>query len=362
MKSASLILRNIPNSHKSMQYRYSIQERLFHFKQPATTSRGVYNTRLSYFVRFESLSSPGVCGIGECAFLPDLSCDDVPDYRDILEEVCFNVSDTGVIDYDRYRQYPSILFGIETALVQIETGGSMDFFDTPFAKGLEGIPINGLIWIGTYEEMMGRIEEKIEAGYRCIKLKVGAIDFDKELALLRHIRSISGINELEIRLDANGGLSPEKALACLEEFSGYGIHSIEQPIKQGQLSAMRELCKTSPIPIALDEELIGVNETDGKKRLLDIVRPAYIILKPSLHGGMRGVEEWVRLAEERHIGSWITSALESNIGLNAIAQLAARIYGPGIKLPQGLGTGCLFSDNVSSPLELKNKEIWLSAK
>ncbi|MCF0209343.1 MAG: AMP-binding protein, partial [Bacteroidaceae bacterium] len=216
------------------------------------------------------------------------------------------------------------------------------------------------VWMGTYEEMLARMEEKMRLGFRCIKLKIGAIDFNNELALIRRIRERFSKEEIELRVDANGAFSPEDALNKLEQLAKYDIHSIEQPIKQHQWEAMAELCRQSPLPIALDEELIGVNDTAQKQALLDTIRPAYIILKPSLHGGMCGTEEWIRLANERNIGSWITSALESNIGLNAIAHLTAHIYGSKISLPQGLGTGALFTDNIPMQLEIRGDELWHS--
>ncbi len=341
-----------------MNYKYSISEKIFHFKQPAITSRGVYTTRHSYFIHLVSTENPKLFGIGESAFLPGLSCDAVPCYEEILNAACIDFCSSGKIDYDLYRQYPSILFGLETAEAQINAGSSYDLFNTPFARGEEGIPINGLIWMGSYDEMIERIEEKLKSGYNCIKLKVGAIDFEKELLLLDFIRERFDSSQLEIRLDANGSLPQDNVLKYLKRFSEYSIHSIEQPIRQGQWENMRRLCMESPIPIALDEELIGVNVVDEKIILLEMIRPSYIIIKPSLHGGIKGAEEWINIAKEKGIGSWMTSALESNIGLNAIAQLAAKNYGPSINFPQGLGTGLLFTDNIPSSLEMKGDKLW----
>ena len=255
------------------------------------------------------------------------------------------------------RPYPSILFGLETSMLSLERNGNR-LFDTPFGRGEEGIPINGLVWMGSFEEMAARLEEKINMGFRCVKLKIGAIDFEQEMYLIKHIRERFSRESIELRVDANGGFGPDDAMGKLERLARYDIHSIEQPIKQHQWEAMSRLCKNSPLPIALDEELIGVNSPEEKKELLDVIKPAYIILKPSLHGGMRGSEEWIRWAEERGIGSWITSALESNIGLNAVAHLAAKLYGSGITMPQGLGTGQLFTDNIDMPLEIKGDMLW----
>ncbi|NPD82786.1 o-succinylbenzoate synthase [Prevotella sp. PINT] len=340
-----------------MTYKINITERVLHFKQPAGTSRGTYTTRRSWFLRLTSDEQPGRVGIGECAPLPNLSCDDIPDYASVLREMCDRFEASGSIDYDLMRPYPSMLFGLETALMNHNACSPM-LFDTAFGRGEEGIPINGLVWMGTFDEMFERMEEKMRQGFCCIKLKIGAIDFDHELELIRHIRESFTKEQIELRVDANGAFAPQEALGKLEKLACYDIHSIEQPVRQGQWEAMAQLCKESPLAIALDEELIGVNETKRKQELLDVIRPAYIILKPSLHGGMSGAEEWIRLARERGIGSWVTSALESNVGLNAIAHFTAHTYGSGITMPQGLGTGMLFTDNIPMPLEIRGDKLW----
>ncbi|QUB51902.1 o-succinylbenzoate synthase [Prevotella nigrescens] len=339
----------------------TITSKLLHFLQPAGTSRGVYNTRLSFYLKLTSDEQPDVVGVGECATLPDLSCDAMPpnEYERKLRTFCDEYERTGVIDYEAMRAYPSMLFGLETAVAQFNAKGSLNFFDTPFGRGEEGIPINGLVWMGTFEEMFERLEAKLKAGFRCIKIKIGAIDFDRELQLIRHIRSTFSRNDVELRLDANGGFTPEEALSRMEALVQYDIHSIEQPIKQNQWTEMARLCTATPLPIGLDEELIGVNERQKKIELLDTIRPQYIVLKPSLHGGMAGTEEWIQLARERNIGSWITSALESNVGLNAIAQLTASIYGTNIRHAQGLGTGQLFADNIEMPLKVIGDKLWI---
>ncbi len=341
-----------------MKYNFSIIPRTLHFKQPAGTSRGVYTTRQSWFIEVTSDDKPGVKGVGECAPLPDLSCDARPEYATTLAQLCRMIELTGNVNYDMLRPYPSILFGIETALLDLEHGGNGFLFDTPFTRGEEGIRINGLVWMGNFDEMLARLEEKMKAGFHCVKLKIGAIDFNREIELVRHIRSAFSKDQIELRVDANGGFTYEDAPKRLEQLAYYDIHSIEQPIRQHQWARMAELCTSSPIPIALDEELIGVNMTQMKQDLLNRIRPQYIILKPSLHGGMRGTREWIDLANARGIGSWITSALESNVGLNAVAQLAADIYGPNIRMPQGLGTGQLFTDNIPMNLEIKGDKIW----
>ena len=337
---------------------FSIQEKLLHFKQPAGTSRGVYTTRKIWLLTVEH---GGRTAIGECAPLPQLSCDDIPDYEAVLRRFCDIIEATGSIPYDEMRNYPSMLFGVETALAQLSRTDGL-LYDTPFSHGEEGIPINGLVWMGTHDEMLSRLQEKLALGFRCVKLKIGAIDFAKELDLIQHIRKHFSREEVELRVDANGGFTPDVALERLQELARYDIHSIEQPIMAHQWSEMAQLCQLSPLPIALDEELIGVNSTDEKIRLLDTIKPQYIILKPSLHGGVAGTREWIALANERGIGSWITSALESNIGLNAIAQLAANIYGSKITMPQGLGTGMLFTDNIPMPLEIRNDCLWITKR
>jgi o-succinylbenzoate synthase len=327
-----------------------------HFKQPAGTSRGVYLTRKIWLIHLHDGERHGV---GECAPLPDLSCDAMSDdqYAAILNKVCEDFCKTGEIDYDYLRDYPSMLFGLETAWLNLQKGEKL--FDTAFARGEVGIPINGLVWMGNYEEMLARLEEKLEKGFRCVKLKIGTIDFDKELDLVKRIRERFSFHEVELRVDANGGFKYEEALYKLELLSQYAIHSIEQPIKQGQWSYMAELCRESPLPIALDEELIGVNDPETKRHLLNIIKPRYIILKPSLHGGMMGCREWISIAKDMGIGSWITSALESNIGLNAIAQFASSVYGDHITMPQGLGTGQLFTDNIPMGLTIQGDKLYL---
>jgi o-succinylbenzoate synthase len=338
---------------------FEIEKKILHFKQPAGTSRGVYLTRKIWLIHLHDGERHGV---GECAPLPDLSCDAMSDdqYVAILNKVCEDFCKTGEIDYDYLRDYPSMLFGLETAWLNLQKGEKL--FDTAFARGEVGIPINGLVWMGNYEEMLARLEEKLEKGFRCVKLKIGAIDFDKELDLVKRIRERFSFHEVELRVDANGGFKYEEALYKLELLSQYAIHSIEQPIKQGQWSYMAELCRESPLPIALDEELIGVNDPETKRHLLNIIKPRYIILKPSLHGGMMGCREWISIAKDMGIGSWITSALESNIGLNAIAQFASSVYGDHITMPQGLGTGQLFTDNIPMGLTIQGDKLVLDKK
>ena len=340
-----------------MDCKIDIVPRLLHFKQPAGTSRGVYTTRKVWYLRFTSSEFPDRIGIGECAPLPNLSCDDVPGYEQILVDMCRKVEQQGGrLDIEALRDYPSIFFGLETATRHFFIG-DWALWDTDLSRGKVGIPINGLIWMGDSKSMLEQIEKKMEIGFRCIKLKIGAINFEEELTLLRFIRSHFSAKEIELRVDANGAFSPVDAMDKLSRLAELDLHSIEQPIRAGQWEEMARLTEVSPLPIALDEELIGINTSENKRRLLEQIRPQYIILKPSLHGGIAGGDEWIRLAEELTIGWWITSALESNIGLNAIAHWCATFNNP---LPQGLGTGALFTNNIEMPLEVRKDCLWYS--
>lgn len=346
------------------------------FKQPAGTSRGVYRTRTVWYVT--ACDAEGNYGIGECAPLPDLSCDAMPDeqYEAVLAEACRLTAEAeGLIPYAFLRPYPSILFGIETALLSLQgckqSANPYRLFDTTFSRGETGTRINGLVWMGSYEEMMARMEEKLALGFRCIKIKIGAIDWEREISLIRALRERFPREVVEIRVDANGGFTPEVAMNRLCELARYDIHSIEQPVRQHQWETMATLCRETPIPIALDEELIGVNDLKDKARLLDTICPQYIILKPSLHGGLSGSEEWIRLAQERGIGYWVTSALESNVGLNAIAQwqgtlpTSCTLQGDDQEeeMPQGLGTGQLFVENYDAVhLRIDGERLWCGAE
>ncbi|MEG1564492.1 MAG: o-succinylbenzoate synthase [Bacteroides sp.] len=337
---------------------FQIISRQLHFKLPAGTSRGTYTTRDVWYLYLTSDELPNRVGVGECAPLPRLSCDDVADYSSILEQACIRAAALGRVDTEALRPYPSILFGLETAFRHLETG-SFALWNTSFSRSEAGIPINGLIWMGDYHRMLEQIERKMQTGFRCIKLKIGAINFEEELTLLRHIRARFSAQEVELRVDANGAFDPSDALDKLKRLAELDLHSIEQPIRAGQWETMARLAADTPLPIALDEELIGQHTPEEKQRLLDFIHPQYIILKPSLHGGMAGGREWMDEAEKRHIGWWITSALESNIGLNAIAQWCATFRNP---LPQGLGTGALFTDNVEMPLEIRKDCLWYAGE
>ncbi len=327
-------------------------KKTFHFKRPSGTSRGVLTEKHAWFIEIWESANPTVIGIGECSIIPGLSPDfqDLDSYEAKVAEVCADLT----MNLDAF---PSIKFGVETALLDLQNGGKGVIFDNDFSRRERSLPINGLIWMGEPDFMQEQIEQKLKEGFTTIKLKIGAIDFDNELSLLRSIRERYSKEEITLRVDANGAFSPAEAKAKLEFLAELGIHSIEQPIRQGQFDAMKSLCATTPVPIALDEELIGVIAKADKIQLLEYIQPQFIILKPSLHGGIEGTQKWIELAEERGIPWWITSALESNIGLNAICQLTAEYQN---ELPQGLGTGSLYTDNIPSDLHVENGTIFLS--
>ncbi len=328
-----------------------------HFKQPAGTSRGVYTEHKIWFINITD--QQGNHGIGEVAPLPNLSQELIrhseEDFEQIIQKVCDEFN--GEIPYESLRPYPSILFGLETAWLNYLNGQIL--WDSPFSHGEDGITINGLVWMGTYEEMKVRLEEKLRTGFHCIKIKIGAIDFEKEFELLSLIRKDYSAEKITLRVDANGGFTPEDAPSILKRLATLDIHSIEQPIKARQIDKMAKLCRITPIPIGLDEELIGVNTLEEKKNLLEAIRPHYIILKPSLHGGISGCTEWIQIAQSLGIGYWITSALESNVGLMAIAQWAATLN---ITIPQGLGTGGLYTNNIDRPMKLIGDKLWVKIK
>ncbi len=332
---------------------------VLHFKKPSGTSRGVLLERPVWFLIISAKDNPTVNGIGECAPLKDLSIDDLASFENILSQLCEDIPNYQSWLANKFNRFPSIKFGLETALLDLQNSGQKILFESDFTQGEKSITINGLIWMGNHDEMKAQLEQKVAAGFRCIKMKIGAIDFEKELSLLKFIRSKFPKEQIELRVDANGAFSPKEALGKLDQLANLDIHSIEQPIKQGQREEMARLCKQTPLPIALDEELIGITTSDEKKNLLDEINPQYIILKPTLIGGFAESEEWIRLAEQKKIGWWITSALESNIGLNAIAQWTYTLKNP---LPQGLGTGQLYTNNFESPLFLKRQELFYDPK
>ena len=317
------------------------------FKAPAGTSRGILLHKDTYFLKVWDESNPEVYGLGECALFKGLSREDTPLYESKLREMCQNIALGKSTDLS---EYSSLQFGLETALCDLSNGGRRVVVDTPFVHGETTIPINGRVWMGSFDEMSARIEEKLSAGFSTIKLKIGAIDFESELELIRLLRGRFSSETLTIRVDANGGFSPEEALPKLNRLAAYGIHSCEQPIKPNQWAEMRKICAESPIHIALDEELIGITDPMQMFMLLREIAPQYLIIKPSLMGGFAGAQEWLKMAKMTNTGAWFTSALESNVGLNAIAQVVAK-FNP--LIPQGLGTGALYTNNIESPLYQK---------
>ena len=320
------------------------------FKRPSGTSRGILNVKDTWFIIIEH---NGKTGIGECGMFRGLSSDDRPDFETKLQEICQNIYQGFEVLYEMANGFPSIQFGLEMAFRSLGSDSPFNLFTSKFTEGKSDIPINGLIWMGDKDFMKQQISSKIEDGFRCLKLKIGAIDFKSELALLQMIRELFSPEDLEIRVDANGAFSPSDAIEKLDKLSQYHLHSIEQPIKQGQWDEMTILCKNSPIPIALDEELIGV-KNENKAQMISKIKPQYIILKPTLVGGFKNSEEWIHLAESNEVGWWITSALESNVGLNAIAQWTYKLN---TQMPQGLGTGGLFTNNFPCPLMVKNATL-----
>ncbi len=337
----------------------SYKKYLLKFKHPGRTSRGILHEKETWFIFVYDDINPEIKGVGECGLFRGLSVDDRPDYEEKLNEVCESISGNKFWLEEGLTKFPSIKFGLETALLDLKNKGKRIIFPSEFTKGNTSIPINGLIWMGSFSLMKNQVKQKLEEGFRCIKIKIGAIDFEKEISLIKMIRREFSENDIEIRVDANGAFSPDEALEKLKRLSDHKLHSIEQPIRSGQFKEMAQLCKHSPLPIALDEELIGIFDINEKQKLLETIKPQYIILKPSLTGGFSGSEEWIRIAEENKISWWITSALESNIGLNALAQWTYTLNNPAF---QGLGTGSLFTNNFNSPLILHGQNLFYDAE
>ena len=327
---------------KAELYKYILR-----FNVPGNTSRGSLLEKPTYFVKLFRYENPDIFGIGECPILPGLSVDDSPDFYSALEGICQEIIDGKDIADSIPDNFPSVRFGFETAFLDLENGGKKILYPSLFTQGLDSIAINGLIWMGSLDRMIKEIENKISEGFLCLKLKIGSLRFEDELELIAYIRKKYSHLDLDIRVDANGAFSYDEVFHKLELLSNFSIHSVEQPIKPGKPELMAEICKNSSIPVALDEELIGIFEREKKKELLEFICPAYIILKPSLLGGFAQSAAWIDLAEQNGILWWITSALESNIGLNAIAQWTYSLKNP---LPQGLGTGKVFSNNIEGPL------------
>jgi o-succinylbenzoate synthase len=323
---------------------------LLQFKRPSGTSRGVLLDKETFIL---TISEEGRKGVGECAIFRGLSFDDRPDYEEKLQWLCKNINQDSVFLKEELKEFPSIWFGYEQAIQNLKYGDSL-YFPSEFTEEKSAITINGLIWMGDAAYMEEQIQEKLDKGFHCIKLKIG-VDWKSEHVILQKLREKFSKDQLELRVDANGGFSKEEALLVLQQLADLHIHSIEQPIKAGNWDDMAELCSKTPTPIALDEELIGIIDPVKKKQLLEKIQPQYIILKPALVGGFSASDEWISLAENQNIGWWITSALESNIGLNAIAQYTFTKKNP---MPQGLGTGALFVNNFESDLELRNELLW----
>jgi len=339
----------------------SYTKRNLKFEFVARTSRGALREKDSYYV---ILSNGDQSGIGEISPLKGLSVDFVPELEEEIQKTLNKINgldETDIIkdlpsflDEVVNDMFPSIRFGVETAMYDLMNGGVRNIFPGQFSKGERGIDINGLIWMGDLEFMLTQITTKIYDGFRCIKIKIGGLDFERECDILKYVRNKYYKEEIEVRVDANGAFKPEVALEKLDILYEYDLHSIEQPVKPGQRDLMRSLCKQTPVPIVLDEELIGIHKQQDMKELLEYVRPQYIVLKPTLVGGFERCDQWIQEAENMEIGWWITSALESNIGLNAICQYTDN---KSVIIPQGLGTGELFSNNIPSPLVLKKSQI-----
>ena len=331
---------------KAAYHKYTLK-----FKQPAGTSRGVLRTKKTYFL---IIKQENKIGIGEANLFKGLSSDDKPDYEKKMQWLVHNIQlpKSDILEY--LKDYSSLIFGWEQALKSLENKKPYLLYPSDFTNGTKNIPINGLIWMGSKKFMFEQIKNKIASGFKVIKLKIGAINFGDELDLLKYIRQQFTADEIEIRVDANGAFAPDTALEKLKRLSDFDLHSIEQPIRAGQIEKMTQLCQKTPIPIALDEELIGYNYHFDKQSFLAMIKPHYIILKPALHGGFSGTKSWIKAAENNHTGWWITSALESNIGLNAIAQFTYQLK---VQMPQGLGTGGLFTNNFDSPLFIKQGHL-----
>ncbi len=342
----------------------SLSHRTLHFRRPARTSRGEYLTHDIIIITIRDDKGTRI-GMGECAPLPDLSCDRdaytrMSNVARLIEEALASPDYVEVL-----RPYPALLFALESAMYYYQQNPLL--YDTPFARSEVGIPINGLVWMGDYDDMLAQVKAKLRQGFQCIKLKIGAIDWEEELRLIHTVRQRFSSHTLELRVDANGAWSADEAEEKIATLAQYDIHSIEQPIPAYRWKEMAHLCRLQEeakargekhLPIALDEELIGVNNMEEKRLMLDTIRPQYIVIKPTLHGGMTGAMEWVSEANKRGIASWMTSALESNIGLRNVTLLAARVYGPRITMAQGLGTGLLYTDNIEMDMELRGSRMW----
>lgn len=324
------------------------------FKKPAGTSRGILFHKPTWYIVLQHAISQSL-GIGECSIIPGLSIDNTSEIEGVLKDIINRINSGEKPEISEFVDFPAIQFALETAYEDLAFERDFSPYPGLFAFGEKHIPINGLIWMGDKNDMLTQIQTKLDAGFTCLKMKIGAIDFQSELAILKTIRSKFSSKEIALRVDANGAFTPEDAASKLEQLSKFELHSIEQPIQQDQWNHMAVLCANSPIPIALDEELIGIADSGDQQQMLDFIRPQYIILKPSLIGGIQASNTWIKTAEQKNIGWWATSALESNVGLNAIAQWTSTLS---TTLPQGLGTGQLFTNNIHSPLTIKDGELF----
>ncbi len=331
------------------------QKYILKFRKPGGTSRGVLYEKETWIISLYDEAQKEKVAYGECGLFRGLSADDRPGYEETLAKVCRELPVKSAAVLADLKDWPSIYFGVEMLLKDWNNASTRILFKSPFIEGLNGMAINGLIWMGTKASMLEQVSKKLKNGFNCLKLKIGAIDFKSELEILASIRERFGADEIALRVDANGAFHPKEALEKLKRLSEYDLHSIEQPIGAGQVQEMAELVAKSPLPIALDEELIGVNGQESKQKLLRTIRPDYIILKPTLLGGFKSSREWIQGIEELGGGWWITSALESNIGLNALAQFTFTLGNP---LPQGLGTGQLYRNNFNSPLTVQNGKLF----
>ncbi|MBN1598998.1 MAG: o-succinylbenzoate synthase [Bacteroidales bacterium] len=337
----------------------AIRHKIFNFRQAATTSRGILTQKSVYFILLYEEEKPFTFGIGECSLFPGLSMDDVDGFEKKLNEIV-GLINKGLFNFKApVHNFPSVNFALETAKKDLDNKGSKVFYQSEFTQGNDSILINGLIWMGTIEKMKEQIENKLNESFTCIKVKIGALDFKSEYELLSNIRKEYNSNELEIRVDANGAFTPFNALEHLKKLSDLDIHSVEQPILPSQLEEMAALCLQSPLPIALDEELIGKFPAENKLKLLQIVKPQYIVIKPGLLGGIQSCEEWIDIANDLNIRWWVTSALETNIGLNVIAQWTYTLKNP---VHQGLSTGTLYVDNIDCPLVLSGEKLYYFPK
>lgn len=337
----------------------SFTKRTIFFKQPAGTSRGVLHQKDVFYLILNDSENPLKKGIGEIAPIPGLSPDPIFELEKKVNNLVQKMNSGKEIEESEFEGFPAVKFGYETAKMGLDSNSPVLLYPTDFTDGKKGIPINGLIWMGTKEFMLQQVAQKIDAGFTCLKLKIGAIDFESELEILNSIRELYSAHKLEIRVDANGAFTPENAPEKLKKLASFELHSIEQPIQPGQTEEMQKLCAETLLPIALDEELIGITNLSEKIKLLEQIHPQYIILKPTLLGGIKASEEWISLAKERNIGWWVTSALESNIGLNVIAQWVASLNTTNF---QGLGTGALFDNNIESPLYVSEGFLWHESK